>query len=77
MVDYSINRWDKEYPGTAMVKMRAPSAQSARYAFLYRPATIPAERWFGEWDIVKAVIAQEAFFDFFVTDETILRKDKV
>ncbi len=77
MVDYFINRWNKEYPGTAMINMRTSFTKSARCAFLYWPATIPTEWRFGEWDIVKAVIAQEAFFDFFITDETILWKDKV
>jgi len=77
MMDNCIYRWNKEYPGTAMINMRASSTKSTRCAFLYWPTTIPTEGRFGKRDIVKAVITQEAFFYFFITDETILREGKV
>jgi hypothetical protein len=77
MVDYSINRWNKEHPCAAVIDMQFCFTESTHATFHYWSAAYLTERWSYKGEVVKTIGTQEPRFDFFLTYETILWKDKV
>lgn len=77
MMDYSINRRNKEHPRAAVIDMHLCFTESTHPPFLYWSAACLTERWSYKGEVVKTVRTQEPCFDFCLTYETILWEDKV
>ena len=77
MVDYSVDRRNKEHPRAAVIDIHLCFTESTHSSLLYWSAACLTERWSYKGKVVKTVCTQEPCFDFFLTYETILGEDKV